>query len=396
MPEKKEKSVDEEEKSEETKKSKKNESEGNGAMTVAVIVILVLLAGYIYMGVTGNSIFPNGPPVKDQQETIKIGFMGPLSGDAASYGHGIKRGVELALKDSGLENVEIIYEDTKCEGKEAVTAINKLINVDGVVAVVGEVCSGATLAAAPIAEENNIVLISASSTSPQLTDSGDYIFRTIPSDELQGEFAAELIYGSNITNLSILYGNEEYGIGLKDSLTENFESLGGTVVSAEAFERGSADVRSQLVKIRQSKPQAIYIISNSPDSAVAALKQIKQLNIRAKLYGSEGLKGPEIAAEKSAQGLIITSVSAGTSDFTKEYFAEYGLATEPFSPQGYDAFTALAKTIEDGAVTSVEIKDSLYNLELDGASGDIAFDNNGDVSGNYDVYRLDNKTFVLE
>src|SRR3990167_1377079 len=184
MAEKAEKSDDEEEKEEkpkENKKSKKAEGEtkaqekekGNSAMSVAVIIIIVLLAGYVYMGVSGNSIFPvQQNPDKSQ---IKIGFMGPLTGDAASYGHGIKRGVDLAFKDSGLENVKIIYEDTKCDGKEAVNAINKLINIDGVVAIVGEVCSGATLAAAPIAEENKVAMVSASSTSAKITDAGDYI-----------------------------------------------------------------------------------------------------------------------------------------------------------------------------------------------------------------------------
>ncbi len=404
MADKTEKSDDEGEKEvkPKDKKSKKTEEEdkapekekGNGAMTIAVIIIIVLLAGYVYMGVTGNSIFP--VQQNSENSKIKIGFMGPLTGDAASYGHGIKRGVDLALKDSGLTNVKIIYEDTKCDGKETVNAINKLINIDGVVAIVGEVCSGATLAAAPIAEESKIVLITPSSTSSEITKSGDYIFRTIPSDTLQGKFAANLIYGMNITNLSILYGNEEYGIGLKDSLKADFEALGGSVVSTEAFERSSTDLRTQITKIRKSRPQALYIVSNSPDSAVAALKQIKQLGLRVKLFGSEGLKAIEVSNEKSAQGLIITSVSAGTTTFATEYYNEYGLAAEPFSPQGYDSFTALAKTLKEGALTGDTIKEDLYKLEFDGASGKIAFDNNGDVSGNYDVYKLENKTFVLQ
>ncbi len=404
MADKSEKSDDEEEKEAKPKdkKSKKTGEEdktpekekGNSAMTVAVIIIIVLLAGYVYMGVTGNSIFPAQQNLDKSQ--IKIGFMGPLTGDAASYGHGIKRGVDLALKDSGLTNVKIIYEDTKCDGKETVNAINKLINIDGVVAIVGEVCSGATLASAPIAEENKVVMISASSTSSKITDAGDYIFRTIPSDTLQGKFAANLLIENNITNLSILYGNEEYGVGFNEILTDEFEEYGGKVVASESFDRGSVDLRTQLSKIRKVKPQAIFIISNSPDSAVAALKQIKQLGLRVKLFGSEGLKGPEVANEKSAQGLIITSVSAGTTTFASEYYSEYGLIAEPFSPQGYDSFTALAKTLKEGAVTGDQIKEDLYKLEFDGASGKIAFDNNGDVSGNYDVYKLENKTFVLQ
>ncbi len=363
-------------------------------ITIGVIIILVLLSGYVYQGITGNTIF-SSKTTEVKNEKIKIGYMGPLTGDAASYGHAIKRGVELALKDSQLENVEIIYEDTKCDGKESVNAVNKLINIDGVVAIVGEVCSGATLAAAPIAEENNVVLISASSTSSKIIDAGDYIFRTIPSDTNQGKFAANLLFENNITNLSILYGNEEYGVGFNDILTSEFEDLGGKVVASESFERGSVDLRTQLSKIKKAKPQAIFIVSNSPDSAVAALKQIKQLGIRVKIYGSEGLKGPEVAAVKTAQGLIVTSVSAGTTRFANDYMAEYGLSPEPFSPQGYDAFDALAKAIDDGAKTGPEIKDYLYKESFTGASGDIEFDSDGEVTGTYDVYQLKNATFVM-
>ena len=165
-------------------------------------------------------------------------------------------------------------------------------------------------------------------------------------------------------------------------------------MASESFERSSVDLRTQLSKIRKAKPQAIFIISNSPDSAVAALKQIKQLGIKAKIYGSEGLKGPEVAAVKTAQGLTITSVSAGTSKFASEYMDEYGLAAEPFSPQGYDAFTAIAKTLAGGAKTGTEIKDALYKESFKGASGDIEFDSDGEVTGSYDVYQLTNGTFV--
>ncbi len=385
------------EKTEKTEKeeNKKEKSEESGSMaTIAVVIILVLLSGYVYMGITGNAIFA-GNKADVIEEKIKIGFMGPLTGDAASYGHGIKRGVELALKDSGLQNVEVVFEDTKCDGREAVNAINKLININGVIAIIGEVCSGATLAAAPVAEKNGVVLISASSTSSKITDSGDYIFRTIPSDINQGRFAANFMFKNNISNLSILYGNEEYGVGFNDILTTEFEDLGGKVVASESFERGSTDIRTQLTKIRKTKPQALFIVSNSPDSAIAAIKQVKQMGMKVKLYGSEGLKGPEIAATKYAQGLIVTSVSAGSKKFSNEYMVEYGLETEPFSPQGYDAFMAIVKAMELGADTGEAIKDNLYDVEFEGASGDIDFDENGDVSGIYNIYRLTNGTFVL-
>lgn len=393
MAEKKEKATKEkEEEPEEEKKEEEEEKkpeERSFFLPFLIIVILVVGGVYAYGKITGKSILG-----QEETDEIKIGFMGPLSGDAASYGHGIKRGVELALKDSKLENVGIIYEDTKCDGKEAVTAVNKLVNIDNVVAIIGEVCSGATLAAAPIAEQNEIVMISASSTSPQITDAGDYIFRTVPSDTLQGDFAAHLLFDDGIKKLAILYGNEEYGVGFKEVLEKSFTDLGGEVVASEAFERGSVDLRTQLTKTKRVKPEAVFIISNSPDSAVAALRQIKQLFIKSKIYGSEGLKGPEVAKTTAGEGLVVTSVSSGTPSFAQKYMNSYGLKVEPFAPQAYDAFSLVAITLKDGAKTGPEIKEKLYAAELKGISGNIIFDSNGDVEGNYEVYELINGTFV--
>ncbi|MEK6854596.1 MAG: penicillin-binding protein activator [Nanoarchaeota archaeon] len=384
---------------EEKEKKEEKESDGKGNNSsviwfvgIAAVVVIALIYYFIgYKGITGNVISEQG-----DIKIIKVGFMGPLTGDASSYGESIKRGVDLALKDSGLENVEIIYEDTKCDGKEAVSAINKLINVNGVSAIVGEVCSGATLAAAPIAEENKIVMISASSTSPEITKSGDYIFRTVPSDSLQGSFGANLAYNKGYRKLAILHSNEEYGVGFRDVLKDKFSELGGQVVISEAFERGSTDLRTQLTKIKNSNPEVIYIISNSPDSAVAALKQIKELGIKSALFGSEGLKGPEVQElGEPADGLIITSVSSGSTGFNENHKKEYGTEPGPFAAQGYDAFSVIALALKKNVLDKEAMRDYAYDAQFGGASGRIAFDSNGDIfSSNYELYEVRNKTFV--
>ena len=352
--------------------------------TIALIsLVVLLLAGC-------------APAAPDAKEKIKIGFMGPLSGDAASYGESIKKGVEMAVADSGLD-IELVVEDSKCDGAEAVTAINKLINVDGVQAIVGEVCSGATLAAAPIAEQNQVVMISSSSTSPDITDAGDYIFRVIPSDALQGDFGAKLVYGKGQTKLAVLYSNEDYGVGFSRVLSESFTAQGGEVVASEAFEKGSVDIKTQITKVKEAAPDAIYVISNSPDSAVAVLKQLKELGVDAAIYASEGLKSPDIVegAGDAAEGMIISSVSSGTSAFIQKHNQVYGEEPGPFAAQAYDALRALGLAIETGVTTGTGIKDALYNVKFEGASGRIVFDSKGDVSGNYDLYTVVDGKFVL-
>lgn len=363
-----------------------------------------LIMGLIFSLFVIAACAPPGqaPPGGQKGEQIVIGFMGPLSGDAASYGLSILKGAELAIKEAGLTNVKLVTEDSKCDPKEAVSAINKLISVNKVQAIVGEVCSGATLAAAPIAEQNKVVMISASSTSPEISKQA-WVFRTVPSDALQGAFGAGLVAKQGYKKLAILYSNEEYGLGFSLVLQEEFPKQGGEgsdesleVVANEAVERGVVDLRTQLTKIKASGADAIYIISNSPDSAVAALKQIKELGLSVKIYGSEGLKSDDIVkgAGSAAEGLVVTSVSVGNIGFITKHQKEYGSEPGPFAAQAYDAFRALAEAMKAGAKTGEQFKEKLAAVEFDGASGHIAFDANGDVSGNYDIYVVEDGKWV--
>ncbi|MED5580419.1 MAG: penicillin-binding protein activator [Nitrospinota bacterium] len=330
------------------------------------------------------------------KKIVKIGFMAPLTGGAASYGLSIKKGVDLANKEIGGGFLKIVYEDSKCSGKEAVSAINKLISIDKVSAIVGEVCSGATLASAPIAERNKVVMISSSSTSPKITNAGVYIFRTVPSDALQGDFGAKYVYSKGYRKLAILFSNEEYGLGFSKVLSKSFAKVGGAIVAKEKFKRDATDLRTQLTKIKSSAPDSIYIISNSPPSAVSALKQIKELGIRSALFGSEGLKSDAVSkgSAGSAEGLIVTSVSSGTNSFAKRHLKVYGKSPGPFAAQAYDALKAIALAVGKGARTGTQIKSNLSGISFDGASGRIKFDSNGDVSGNYDIFVVKAGKFV--
>ncbi|MFA5954221.1 MAG: penicillin-binding protein activator [Patescibacteria group bacterium] len=355
---------------------------------VIVVVVLAWSAFTIYQQQRVEEPVATGP--------VKIGWIGPLSGAAASYGESIKRGVEMAAKEVNAGTVELIYEDTKCEGADAVNAVTKLISVDHVSAIIGEVCSGATLAAAPIANQDETVLISPASTSPKLSEAGRYIFRTVPSDTLQGSYGAELVYNKGFRKLAVLYSNEEYGIGFNDVLSAKFKELGGEVVASETFGRDDTDVRTQVTKVRDANPDAVYLIVNNPETAVAALKQIKELGVKVSLFGSEGLKSPDVtAAGNVSEGLIVSSVSSGTSGFIDRHRAENnGADPGPFAAQGYDAMRAVNLAILGGARTGKEIADALHKLSFEGASGHISFDEHGDVAGGYDVLVVKNGAFV--
>lgn len=348
------------------------------------IAVLLMGAGCLSGGAGGGS-------------SVVIGVMAPLTGDAAVYGESTQRGVELALADSGLENtVTLAVQDSRCDAKDATNAVNSLINIDGTQAIVGELCSGATLAAAPVAEENEVVLVSPASTAPTVTEAGEYIFRVIPSDALQGAFGAELVAGDGYTRLAVLYVNDDYGTGFQQVLAEQFPSQGGTVVAAESFGAGDTDLRTQLTKIRAANPDALYIISNSPDAAIAGLKQVKELGLSVALYASEGLKSQDVVdgAAGAAEGMVVSSVSPGNEAFATAYTQAYGEAPGPFAAQAYDAMTAILDAVEAGATTGPQIQAFLDGYAFTGVTGELAFDENGDVAGVYEVSVVENGAFV--
>jgi branched-chain amino acid transport system substrate-binding protein len=366
---------------------------------LSVAIITILIAVLVLGGCSAKEEVPN-TTIEDSNldttenvKSVKIGVMLPLTGGAASYGVGVQKGLELANKDGTFT---LVYEDSKCDPKEAVTSVNKLISVDGVQAIIGELCSGATLASVPVAEENKVVMISSASTSPDLSGKSSYFFRTIPSDAFQGKFAAELVKNAGHQKLAIVYSNEDYGLGLKGVLEASFEELGGEVVAAESFETDSVDLSTQITKIKEAKPDAIFYMSNAPPGTIAALEQTKELGIEAALYGAESLYGDEVKASDAASGITVVATTSGTSAYRSDFEAEYGESAPAFSAQAYDAYNALKLVIESGASNGEEIANALRNLNFEGATGSVDFDESGDVAAQYDVYTLTDGEWVLQ
>lgn len=341
------------------------------------------------------------PPEKGQMAElpeVKVGVMAPLSGSSKSQGEDMRRAVQLAQKELGLEKVEFIFEDSKCEGKAASAAITKLINTDTVVAVIGGVCPEATAAAASVAEQNKVVIISPATTASTLSDAGDFVFRTIPSDASQAVFAANLAYQKGARKLAVLHTSDDYGAAFSDVLKEAFPKLGGEVVASERVTPGLVSVKAQLTKIKAADPDGLYIISNSPTTAAAALKQVRDLNLNIRVFGSEGLKNDQViaGAKGAAENLVVSSVSQGSDPFIELYKKEFGLEPGLFAAQTYDAVQILAVAFRDKARTGEEIRDALYGISLSGVSGRIEFDQKGDIQGSYNVFVVKDGAFEKE
>lgn len=328
--------------------------------------------------------------------SFKVGLMVPLSGEVASYGISVKRGVELAIRDFKDVNVDLVVLDTKCDPEEIEEAMKTFSN-EGVVGVVGEICSGATIEAVPLAESFELVLVSPGSTSSGLSGISPWFFRTIPSDDLQGDFLAKKILDAENKELAVLYTNESYGLGFMKVFQRVFIKNGGTIVSAIPFERGKVDFSEEVAKMKALKPEAILIISNSPISAAEALIEIDKQKIETSLWGSEGLFGETFLNNSgiSSEGLKISAVSLGSEEYLNLYKSTYGSIPETYSAQAYDAMsTIIYGVINSGSTDPKILRDTIKDFEFEGVSGEIKFDDMGDVLENYIMAEVKNGMFL--
>lgn len=362
-----------------------------------LVLIVVILAACTNNEITGK--------VVSEQETIKIGIMYPLSGGAAAFGIPSKQGVELAVKEinqkGGINNkkIELIIEDSGCDPTKGVNAINKLIYIDKVKYIIGDICSAVVVPTAPIAEQNNVIIM-AQGSSPDITPIGDYIFRNWPSDIAQANVMAKYINKIGIKKIVVINVNNPYGNGLGDSFTKKFEKQGGEIVLTNKFEPDTTDFRTILTKTRSSEAEAIYIVSQAGEAGYLA-KQMNEMNIDLPIYGGDDLNSKNTI--DASQGTLEDAVCAlpyideedtEVKRFIQRYETKFN--KEPdfllVSAIAYDAMNLIATAMENTPYERTDIvKDNLYKIKkYPGISGATTIDKNGDVIKPYGIYRIVN------
>ena len=237
------------------------------------------------------------------KDELVIGEYGSLTGADATFGTSTKLGVEVALaeltslkqgKIGGLP-VRVSAEDDQGQAAEAATVVQKLINQDRVVAVIGEVASSRSLAAAPICQSNGVPMISPSSTNPKVTQVGDYIFRMCFLDDFQGHSVAMFATKTlGLKRIAILKDvKSDYSVGLTEFFTTAIHEMGGTIVAEQAYSAGDQDFSAQLTAIKAKKPEAIYIPGYYTEVGLIARKA-RELGINVPLLGSDGWESEKL------------------------------------------------------------------------------------------------------
>lgn len=348
---------------------------------------------------------------KKKEKGIKIGVITPLTGDGATYGMATKRGLDLAAEEinnkGGIKGkkLKLIYEDDQMKPEMGINAINKLIHFHKVPVVIGAFGSTITLSIAPIAESNKVVLFSASSTADEIKDAGDYIFRNVPPNSLQGRSASEFaVKKLNAKTASIFYMNNDYGITMKKAFENSFKELGGTVLLIENYNQGDKDFRTQLSKIKEKQPEVIFYPGHYQESGLI-LKQAKELGIKAIFIGGDGSYSPELikiageAAEDSYYTLMAMGYGVADDEiikFVKSYKQKHKEAPDVYSAYAYDSLNIIAEAIKKGGYSAEGIKSELYKINgFCGVTGITSFDGFGEVNKPFYIYSVRNGKFVL-
>jgi branched-chain amino acid transport system substrate-binding protein len=243
-----------------------------------------------------------------------------------------------------------------------------------------------TLAVLPIATEKKIVVLSTGATNPSLSGASPYFYRIWNSDAEEGVFAAKACtVNLKIKKMAVVYMNNDYGKGLKDVFIKEYKNLGGQVVAEETFEKGDRNFKNMLAKIKQSNPDAIYLVGYASETGVIA-KQIKEMEISSKIVGPVTMEDPVFLklAGKASEGVIYAFPKAPegqvVNEFKEQFKKKYGKEPGLLCDAGYDAVNLIINAYRKGAKNSDDIRKLFAELKgFGGASGEITFDSKGDV-----------------
>lgn len=324
-------------------------------------------------------------------DVIKIGGIGPLSGPNSTYGISVKEGADLLAEEinaaGGIngKKVEFIFEDDQSDNTVAASAFNKLVDKDGVCAILGGVTSGTTLAIAPNSTNKKIPMITPTGTEPTITNvGGDFMFRGCFVDSFQGEILAKYTKEKlGKTTTAVLYNSSsDYSKGIANAYKETLEKNGGQVL--EFLSYGSdkeTDFKAQLTKIKSANPDVI-ILPDYYNVVGLIAKQARDMGITSQFLGGDGWESEELTkiGGTAVDGAIYINhyyaedTDENVKNFVDSYTKKYNKTPDCFAALSYDTAKILVKAIEKANSTDgTAIKDALAGMEINSVTGNIKF-----------------------
>lgn len=328
-------------------------------------------------------------------EEIVIGGLGPITGDVAQYGIAVNNGVMLAIDEINAaggvlgSQIKYVHYDDQGDPTAATTGYDRLVNEDGMVALIGAVTTAPTTAVAQKAVQDGIPMITPSGTGAAITQVGDNIFRTCFTDPYQGELMAHYAQEKlGATTVAVLYETgSDYSKGVADAFNETAQALGMEVTDMEGYQTGTTDYNAQLSKIKEGNPDVIMAPCYYGEGAMI-LNQARALGMESEFLGPDGWDGLLNQLKDGDGDLSVLNGSFYCTQYAlgepteklqavmDAYEAKYNETDylNMFAILGYESAYLMAAAIEDaGSTDSAAICDAMRNLNYDGVSGTINF-----------------------
>lgn len=345
---------------------------------VVVVVILVCLV-----------VWGNSRPNDSADEPLKIGAIFPLTGPVAVWGEPLQKGITLAqreLADEGI-NIEVIYEDSRGEPAQGVSAYNKLVDVDKV-DIVFTALSRVTVPLIPLADEDKIPLMMTLVSATGITDQSPYAFRfyTYAEQYVSPHFAA--IDPVKYDKISILYINDEYGVSVRDAIRTHAQEKNIAVVSEEAFIANTIDFRTHLTRIKDKNPKALMFVGVTPAEISAAINQASDLIPDIDFFEESVLLSlPSIRSlvGDSVEGVFTnaypSTLGLAGSDFVNLYRNEYGADPVFAATFAYDMTKLVGEATRGRKIMGEALVSKILGLRrFDSANGRVQIQNNGEIN----------------
>lgn len=349
---------------------------------------------------------------------IKIGVVGPMTGEAAALGHYMRNGIALAQEELAAAGgltvrgsvipVSIIQEDNAGTPELTAAAYRKLIDQDQVLAIVGPDISQCMIAAGPIAQTARIPAIGTTTTNQKVTQIGDYLFRACYTDPYQGQAAARyaLEYLQARTACVLYNKTDDFAAGLTHSFLTAFTAGGGQVLKTESYQGGSKHYASQLAQIKAAQADLLFLPNNFLDLGQKVL-QSREMGITARIIGGDPFDTPEIVAEAGVANIegvtFIAPFSAESAypaaqAYVSRYQARFQTQPNANSVLAYEALKIVLRAIQDaGQINGSGIRNAMARItDLELPTGRTSFDvNRNPVKGAVVLaYRNGRPTFV--
>ena len=329
-------------------------------------------------------------------DKVRIGVFMSTTGTTANFGISSVNGIKLAADEvnaaGGIngKQVELLVEDDRSDASEAATIVTKFVTQDQVHAVIGEVASSRSIAAAPIAQNAKIPMLTPSSTNPEVTKKGDFIFRSCFIDPVQGaaiaQFAAKSL-GAKTAAIMVDRKND-YSTGLEKVINETFTKMGGKIVATQSYQEGDQDFNAQLTSLKGANPEVIFVPGYYNDVGLSA-KQARDKGITVPLVGGDGWDSVQLyqIGGTALNGSYFTNhyspydTDPKVQKFVNDYKARYSTVPDALAATAYDAARIMFDAIKRSkSLSGPDIRDALAaTKDFPGVTGTVTFNEHRDA-----------------